>query len=699
MLEVQKQKRVSPFSSKLFSRLIAFTAAFLVFALLFGSMFQMFESISMQAMLRMNEEFSAQASTISESMQSIINTIGIQMFYISSTAKLRKSTSLTQNERVFALRELWQYAMSGSMLHSIYVFNPKLDYVYTTDNDYMSASMDGFYDQDAVALYRQRSPENRMRLYHRTFRENSEDYGSEWYSYLVYEVTASGKTGESAVMLNLNADWFREHLLNFQGENYVIVSSDSYVVASQCEELNAMSLSLLGRIGEQKRGYLIERLNGKRTICFFSPLDVNDWYCLRYVAYADCLPGLAKIRSYAWIALTLIACALLSALTFALIRVYDPYRRMTAALKRTHEVEAENVQQAAEQVEKIVANSLSREREDILRLWLNGQPPQESPVPLPAVLILLEKSPDEPLRTLLTQEVPDAVLCSIGEATLALCPLSAGQSAVEICLHLATQMNCRCYYSLPVQAPAELPIRYQALLERKKLRFFYPGQQVFAQTTTESAGKSAEELETALNACYNAAKTGKEIAFGKLMEQLKGENYENVLFTLKRLDHLLDSALPGDSAARPTLEKLLAAAQTPEDVSIRFEPRLEKLLSQQQAQKHSRTQEIVLQINQRLEQGFRDTSIGAQSIAEEMGVSAAYLRKQYLTEAGVSIGDKLNQLRMDEASRLLLETDQPIESIARQIGVENTKYFFVLFKKFKGMTPRQFRCKAETSPL
>ena len=699
MLEVQKQKRVSPFSSKLFSRLIAFTAAFLVFALLFGSMFQMFESISMQAMLRMNEEFSAQASTISDSMQSIINTLGIQMFYISSTAKLRKSTSLTQNERVFALRELWQYAMSGSMLHSIYVFNPKLDYVYTTDNDYMSASMDGFYDQDAVALYRQRSPENRMRLYHRTFRENGEDYGSEWYSYLVYEVTASGKTGESAVMLNLNADWFREHLLNFQGENYVIVSSDSYVVASQREEMNAMSLALLGRIGEQKRGYLIERLNGKRTICFFSPLDVNDWYCLRYVAYADCLPGLAKIRSYAWIALTLIACALLSALGVALIRVYDPYRRMTAALKRTHEVEAENVQQAAEQVEKIVANSLSREREDILRLWLNGQPPQESPVPLPAVLILLEKSPDEPLRTLLTQEVPDAVLCSIGEATLALCPLSAGQSAVEICLHLATQMNCRCYYSLPVQAPAELPIRYQALLERKKLRFFYPGQQVFAQTTTESAGKSAEELETALNACYNAAKTGKEIAFGKLMEQLKGENYENVLFTLKRLDHLLDSALPEDSATQPTLEKLLSQAQTPEDVSIRFEPRLEKLLSQQQAQKHSRTQEIVLQINQRLEQGFRDTDISAQSIAEEMGVSAAYLRKQYLTEAGVSIGDKLNQLRMDEASRLLLETDQPIESIARQIGVENTKYFFVLFKKFKGMTPRQFRCKAETSPL
>ena len=435
-----------------------------------------------------------------------------------------------------------------------------------------------------------------------------------------------------------------------------------------------MSLSLLGRIGEQKRGYLIERLNGKRTICFFSPLDVNDWYCLRYVAYADCLPGLAKIRSYAWIALTLIACALLSALGVALIRVYDPYRRMTAALNRTHEVE--NVQQAAEQVEKIVATSLNRKREDALRLWINGQPSEEGLVRFPAVPILLEMSPDERLRGLLAQETPDCVVCAVGEASLALCAPAAGQSAVDICLHLATQMHCRCYYGLPIQSPSELPARYQALLERKKLRFFYPGQQVFAQTAAESTGKNAEELETALNTCFNAAKTGKEIAFGKLMEQLKGENYENVLFTLKRLDHLLDSALPGDSAARPTLEKLL---------------------SQQKAQKHNRTQEIVIQINQRLEQGFRDTSIGAQSIAEEMGVSAAYLRKQYLTEAGISIGDKLNQLRVDEASRLLLETDQPIESIARQIGVENTKYFFVLFKKFKGMTPRQFRCKAETS--
>ena len=45
MLEVQKQKRVSPFSSKLFSRLIAFTAAFLVFALLFGVLISTYSTV------------------------------------------------------------------------------------------------------------------------------------------------------------------------------------------------------------------------------------------------------------------------------------------------------------------------------------------------------------------------------------------------------------------------------------------------------------------------------------------------------------------------------------------------------------------------------------------------------------------------------------------------------------------------------
>lgn len=145
------------------------------------------------------------------------------MFYISSTAKLRKSTGMTNNERVFALRELWQYAMAGSMLHSIYVFNQKLNMVYTTDNDYSSGSMETFYDQDAVALYRSRSAENRMKLRHRIF-HNTSDYPTqtELYSYLIFEVTANGDVGESCRDAEPGRTMVSGKLLNFPAKTILL---------------------------------------------------------------------------------------------------------------------------------------------------------------------------------------------------------------------------------------------------------------------------------------------------------------------------------------------------------------------------------------------------------------------------------------------------------------------------------------------
>ena len=686
--------------SRLFSRLITFTAVFVVFVLVFLGMFQMFESISMQAMLRMNQEFSAQASTISDSMQSIIDTVGTQMFYISSTAKLRKSTGMTNNERVFALRELWQYAMAGSMLHSIYVFNQKLNMVYTTDNDYSSGSMETFYDQDAVALYRSRSAENRMKLRHRIF-HNTSDYPTqtELYSYLIFEVTANGDVGESAVMLNLDAQWFQESLLNFPGENYIIISQDGYVVASQSERLNGHSLGLLSRIQNRKSGYLMDRLDGERTICFFSPLETNGWYCLRYVSYAECLPGLSRIRSGAWVALSVLAVLLMLAAMVALIRLYDPYHRMADMLRQAPE--SEDGLQAADRLERMVASSWSRQREDALRLWITGQPgPENVPAPvLPAFLLMAEHLPDEAFRSLLNREAPEAILAQQEDVSLALCAFADTDTAAEICLHLSSQLQCRCYYSPSADRLEQLPERYQALLECRRLRFFYPGQQVFFAPLPEETSGDPQLWETALTACISSAQTDKHLAFSQLMEKLKGESFENVLFALKRLDQMLEAALPPSEQPAVPLENLLASAQEPGTVSGYFLPRLEALSLQQQEQKRSRGREAAAQINLRLEQGFRDTGMSAQTIAEEMGLSAAYLRKQYLNETGLSIGDKLNQLRVDEACRLLRETDLSVEAIARQIGVENTKYFFVLFKKIKGVTPRQFRMLREGEEL
>ena len=47
--------------------------------------------------------------------------------------------------------------------------------------------------------------------------------------------------------------------------------------------------------------------------------------------------------------------------------------------------------------------------------------------------------------------------------------------------------------------------------------------------------------------------------------------------------------------------------------------------------------------------------------------------------------------RIDEAKRLLLQTDKPIYEIAALVGYENDKYFSMLFKKVVSRTPGAYR--------
>ena len=51
----------------------------------------------------------------------------------------------------------------------------------------------------------------------------------------------------------------------------------------------------------------------------------------------------------------------------------------------------------------------------------------------------------------------------------------------------------------------------------------------------------------------------------------------------------------------------------------------------------------------------------------------------------------VTQIRLEEATFLLLASDQSIEEIARQCGFSSQKYFGQVFYRQFGKTPSQFR--------
>jgi AraC-like DNA-binding protein len=87
---------------------------------------------------------------------------------------------------------------------------------------------------------------------------------------------------------------------------------------------------------------------------------------------------------------------------------------------------------------------------------------------------------------------------------------------------------------------------------------------------------------------------------------------------------------------------------------------------------------------------FRE-SIVFEDMAAEMGVSYSYMRKVIRGETGRSMLDCINELRIDEAKKLLRETGRSVAAIAGDVGYRNPQSMNRFFKKFGGQTANEYR--------
>lgn len=83
--------------------------------------------------------------------------------------------------------------------------------------------------------------------------------------------------------------------------------------------------------------------------------------------------------------------------------------------------------------------------------------------------------------------------------------------------------------------------------------------------------------------------------------------------------------------------------------------------------------------------------IGVKSIAHLIGRSPNYLSHLFSDTCGKTLSEYLNEMRIENAKHLLIETDDTLYSISIDVGYKDDKYFIKMFKKLNGMTPTQYR--------
>ena len=85
--------------------------------------------------------------------------------------------------------------------------------------------------------------------------------------------------------------------------------------------------------------------------------------------------------------------------------------------------------------------------------------------------------------------------------------------------------------------------------------------------------------------------------------------------------------------------------------------------------------------------------LSLKSVAEQLHVNPVYLGQLFSKETERSFSQYLNQSRIKKAQYGLLNTNKPINEVGYEVGYNNTTYFFKMFRKLNGLTPKEFREK------
>lgn len=91
-----------------------------------------------------------------------------------------------------------------------------------------------------------------------------------------------------------------------------------------------------------------------------------------------------------------------------------------------------------------------------------------------------------------------------------------------------------------------------------------------------------------------------------------------------------------------------------------------------------------------IHKNYQDSNLSLTMIAEILNISTRRLSKIFKGEMNVSISDYINDVRLEKAAELLSTTSMSVKKVVESLGIDNETYFYGLFKKKYGLTPKEY---------
>ncbi len=104
--------------------------------------------------------------------------------------------------------------------------------------------------------------------------------------------------------------------------------------------------------------------------------------------------------------------------------------------------------------------------------------------------------------------------------------------------------------------------------------------------------------------------------------------------------------------------------------------------------------QLMERIMQTVNEHLQDPDFNVDRLCEEVGLSRTQLHRKMKEITGISTGEFIRNLRLQQAARLIREGKINIAQVAYSVGFNNQTYFSTVFKKHFGRTPTEYADEA-----
>ncbi|WP_248927468.1 helix-turn-helix domain-containing protein [Paenibacillus hamazuiensis] len=237
-----------------------------------------------------------------------------------------------------------------------------------------------------------------------------------------------------------------------------------------------------------------------------------------------------------------------------------------------------------------------------------------------------------------------------------------------------------------------LPAAYHSTLNQAVYRFIWGHGSILTpelirdNESNRESGYSKEAEERLLESIRARDAGATECALTELFEETAALNYYNALASILRLANLLKDKLDYAAISRRIVEN-----ETMDDIlSLMRDALLESIRQEEEQQMSGPNHYVVEAVKAYIRQNYHDPGLCLTSIAAMMKMSSRRLSKLYKESEDMSIPDYINEVRLLTAADLLVRHHLSVYEIAEQVGILNDTYFFSMFKKRFGATPKEY---------